>query len=131
MAMRLEVLLPARVFLELADVARIVAETAGGSYGLLPRRRDCAAALVPGLLMYAGSDGLEHWLAVGEGVLIKTGDEVVVAVRAAVVGSDLAAMRAQVLREAQAQRNEEREMRDVTDKLEAAFLRRMGGLRHD
>lgn len=131
MPMRLKVLLPSRIFLERADVARITAETAGGSHGLLPRRLDCAAALVPGLLMVAGADGRETWLAVGEGVLVKTGLDVVVSVRAAVAGADLALLRAEVQRQAAALRREEREMRGLTDKLEGAFLHRLGGLRHD
>ncbi len=48
--MHLKVLLPFQVFAENTGVSRIVAETREGSFGLLPHRLDCVAALVPGIL---------------------------------------------------------------------------------
>ena len=81
--MRLEILLPFRVLIEVTDVSRIVAETHDGSFGLLPHRRDCVAALVPGILTYQSETGGEVFVAVDEGVLTKVGDEVRVAVSAA------------------------------------------------
>ena len=71
--MKLEVLLPWRVFLESIEVSRIVAETGAGSFGLWPHRLDCVAALVPGILTYETESGREIFLAVDEGMLIKTG----------------------------------------------------------
>ena len=50
MSMDLRVLLPFQVFAEKTGVSRIVAETRTGSFGLLPRRLDCVAALTPGIL---------------------------------------------------------------------------------
>jgi len=91
--MRLEVLLPFRVFVEETDVSRIVAETHDGSFGVLPRRRDCVAALVPGILTYESVASGEVFLAVDEGVLTKIGDQVRVAVRRASRGTDLAQLR--------------------------------------
>jgi F-type H+-transporting ATPase subunit epsilon len=46
--MRLKVLLPSEVFVEKSDVASIVAETRQGSFGIMPHRLDCVAALAPG-----------------------------------------------------------------------------------
>ena len=46
--MHLKVLLPFQVFAEESGVSRIVAETREGSFGLLPHRLDCVAALAPG-----------------------------------------------------------------------------------
>ncbi|MHB8970682.1 MAG: F0F1 ATP synthase subunit A [Pirellulaceae bacterium] len=43
--MNLKVLVPFRIFAERTGVARIVAETREGSFGLLPHRLDCVAAL--------------------------------------------------------------------------------------
>ena len=42
-------ILPFRVFLEREGVSRIVAETPSGSFGILPRRLDCTATVVPGI----------------------------------------------------------------------------------
>ena len=50
--MNLKILLPFQIFAEKTGVSRIVAETSEGSFGILPRRRDCVAALAPGILVY-------------------------------------------------------------------------------
>ena len=52
--MNLKVLLPFRVFADRTGVSRIVAETREGSFGLLPHRRDCVAALARPVAMGAG-----------------------------------------------------------------------------
>ena len=70
--MGLKVLLPFQIFVEKTDVIRIVAETPQGSYGLLPNRLDCVAALTPGILTYETESDGEVFLAVDEGVLVKT-----------------------------------------------------------
>ncbi len=97
--MRLKVLLPYRVFVEKTGVSSIVAETSEGSFGLLPRRRDCVAALVPGILTYQSDADGEVFIAVDEGVLVKTGNEVRVSVRHASTGTDLAGLRDAVRRD--------------------------------
>ena len=50
--MNLKVLLPFEIFADKTGVSRIVAETREGSFGLLPHRLDCVAALAPGILTY-------------------------------------------------------------------------------
>ena len=50
--MNLKILLPFQIFAEKTGVLRIVAETREGSFGLLPHRLDCVAALAPGILIY-------------------------------------------------------------------------------
>ena len=90
--MKLKVLLPFRVFVEMNGVQRIVAETPHGSFGLLPHRLDCVAALSAGILTYQ-ADAEEVYVAVDEGVLVKTEAEVLVSVRNAIGGTDLAQLR--------------------------------------
>ena len=51
-AMHLKILLPFQIFADKPGVTRIVAETLEGSFGLLPHRLDCVAALSPGILTY-------------------------------------------------------------------------------
>ena len=55
--MQLKVLLPSEIFFENDDVERIVAETREGSFGILPHRLDCVAALAPGILTYQETNG--------------------------------------------------------------------------
>jgi F-type H+-transporting ATPase subunit epsilon len=60
--MHLKVLLPFQIFADKIGVSSIVAETREGSFGLLPHRLDCVAALVPGILIYqTESDGEVLW----------------------------------------------------------------------
>ena len=79
--MRLEVLLPFKVFADVTDVLRMIADTAAGSLGLLPHRLDCALALRPGILTYETAAAGRVYIAVDDGVLVKTGTAVLVAVR--------------------------------------------------
>ena len=97
--MHLKVLLPFQVFADKSGVSRIVAETGEGSFGLLPNRLDCVAALTPGILTYETDADGEVFVAVDEGVLIKTGPDVLVSVRRAFSGKDLSQLRQAVERE--------------------------------
>ena len=91
--MHLKVLLPFQTFAEKTGVLRIVAETREGSFGLLPHRLDCVAELSPGILIYETKAEGETYVAVDEGVLVKTGPDVLVSVRRAMGGNRLHAGR--------------------------------------
>jgi F-type H+-transporting ATPase subunit epsilon len=125
--MHLKVLLPFQVFADRTDVSRIVAETREGSFGLLPHRLDCVAALAPGLLMYETAAG-EVFVAVDEGVLVKTGPNVLVSVRRALGGTDLGQLRDAVKREFLTLDARAKDMRAAMTKLEAGFVRRLASL---
>ncbi|HEY5492346.1 MAG TPA: F0F1 ATP synthase subunit epsilon [Gemmatimonadaceae bacterium] len=122
--MNLKVLLPFQVFTDESGVSRIVAETREGSFGLLPHRLDCVAALAPGILTYKTAAGAEIYMAVDQGVLVKTGDDVLVSVRRALRGTDLGHLKEQVDKEFLTLDEAEKTMRVVMTKLEAGFLRR-------
>ena len=128
-SMTLKVLLPFEVFADETGVTRIVVETAQGSYGLLPRRLDCVAALVPGIVSYEAEGQGEVFLAVDEGVLVKTGPAVVISVRRALRGSDLAQLRDAVEQEFLASNAEEDALRTAMARLETGFLRRFAMLK--
>ncbi|KPF47020.1 ATP synthase F0F1 subunit epsilon [beta proteobacterium AAP121] len=126
--MTLRVLLPFEIFANESDVASITVETAQGAYGLLPRRLDCVAALVPGILSYTSTARGEVFVAVDEGVLVKTGPAVLVSVRRALRGTDLARLRSTVEQEFLALDAQEEEMRTAMARLETGFLRRFATL---
>jgi F-type H+-transporting ATPase subunit epsilon len=123
--MHLKVLLPYRVFADQQNVVRIITETVSGSFGLLPHRLDCAAALVPGILAYESAGESETYIAVDQGMLVKTGPEVLVATRNAIRGGNLGKLRAAVEREFLNLDEREREVRQVLAKLESRFVRRL------
>ena len=127
--MNLKVLLPYRIFAEKSDVSRIVAETAVGSFGILPHRLDCVAALVPGILVFETAAEGEVYVAVDEGVLVKAGADVLVSVRNAIAGTDLRKLRAAVEQEFLNLDEQEREARLVLAKLESGFIHRFKAFR--
>jgi F-type H+-transporting ATPase subunit epsilon len=129
--MNLTILLPSRIFAKLDSVLLIVAETAEGSFGLLPHRLDCVAALVPGILSYTKSAANPTYLAIDKGTLIKNGDGVVISVRRAVTGNNLSALHQAVVREYLTLDAQEREMRSVLAKMEGGFIARLAGLSHE
>jgi F-type H+-transporting ATPase subunit epsilon len=128
--MNLKLLLPSQVFAEKTAVSRIVAQTGQGAFGILPRRLDCVAALVPGIFLYETAADGEVCVAVDEGVLVKTGSQVLVSVRRALGGTNLDRLREAVAREFLAQRADEQDLREVMATLEAGFLRRLSRLGH-
>jgi F-type H+-transporting ATPase subunit epsilon len=129
--MNLKILLPFQVFAEKAGVSRIVAETRAGSFGLLPHRLDCVAALTPGILIYETEADGEVFVAVDDGVLVKTGADVLVSVRRALGGADLGQLRASVEKEFKTLDERETSVRSVMAKLEAGFLHRLASFQHE
>lgn len=123
--MNLKILLPFQIFTDKKGVSRIVAETREGSFGLLPHRLDCVAALEPGILTYQTEAEGEVYVAVDEGVLIKTGQEVLVSVRNAIFGTNLSQLREAVEKEFLTLDEHERNIRSVVTKLEIGLVRRL------
>jgi len=121
--MQLKVLLPFQVFLEVDGVTKVTVETRAGSFGLLPHRLDCVTPLDPGILSYcAGAQ--ECFLALDQGILVKTGPEVVVSVRHALAGADLGQLRKAVEENFLKLDDQEKTARSLMAKLEGGFVQR-------
>ena len=131
MLMNLKVLLPFRIFADKTGVSRIVAQGRDGSFGLLPHRLDCVAALAPGILIYETEAEGEVCVAVDEGVLVKTGLDVLVSVRNAIGGTDLGQLREAVEREFLNLNEREQSVRAVMAKMEGDFIRRLAEFHHE
>jgi F-type H+-transporting ATPase subunit epsilon len=129
--MNLKVLLPFQIFAEKTGVSRIVAETRAGSFGLLPHRLDCVAALVPGILIYQTEADGEVLVAVDEGVMVKTGPDVLISVRRAIGGTDLGQLHDAVKKEFLTLDEHEQSVRQAVAKLETGFVRRFVTLQHE
>ena len=128
-SMHLKILLPYKVFADIENVKKIVVETSAGSYGILPRRLDCTAALITGILVYETESEGEKYIAVKEGILIKAGKEVVVSVRHAVGNAPLGQLKVLVEQEMIELDQLEISARSVMAKLEIGFLRSFQNLR--
>jgi F-type H+-transporting ATPase subunit epsilon len=123
--MQLKILLPNKVFATHKNVLRIIVETLEGSYGILPNRCDCTAALSPGILTFETSLGKETYVAIDQGIFVKKGHEVVVSVRQAIQGIGLSQLRNMVKTEFLTLDEKQQEIRFAMDKLENVFLQRL------
>jgi F-type H+-transporting ATPase subunit epsilon len=122
MLMGLRILLPFKVFAETKNVKRIIFETSEGSFGLLPQRLDCAAAIIPGIFTYEADPEGVKYMAVDAGVLVKAGTEVIVSVRNAFGGTDLGKL-GEIVKREYAHKNEiELRMHSIMQKLESGFM---------
>ena len=122
--MQLKILLPFEIFLEKKEVKRIVAETNAGSFGMLPQRLDCVAALVPGIFEYETAQGIVY-VAVDEGIMIKAGTEVMVSVRNAHGGTDLGKLHESIEKEFVNLDENEKNVRYVMEKLGSTLIQHL------
>ena len=127
--MSLKILLPFKVFADIKNVNSIVMETSEGSYGLLPQRLDCVAALVPGIFTYE-TNGTSHYVAIENGIMVKAGTQVLVSVRNAVGGADLGKLGDLVKKDFKSQYENEKQATTVIAKLERGFIYSFDKLRN-
>ena len=126
--MQLEILLPFKVFASKTGVSRIVAETANGSFGLLPHRLDCVAALVPGSWCTRARPRARPGWRSTRACWSRPAAHVSVSVRRALTGTDPARLREAVEQEFLVRDEQEQNVRQVMARLEAGFLRRYARL---
>lgn len=121
--MHLKVLLPTRILID-EPVSKVIAEAENGAFALLPRHADFVSALTPGLLSYVPAGGEEQFVAIDEGVLVKSGAQVLVSTRNAVRGADLGELRRTVEEQYFELDEHERSVRSSMARLEADLVRR-------
>jgi F-type H+-transporting ATPase subunit epsilon len=106
-------------------VKRVVAHTLAGSFGILPHRLDCAAALTPGILVYETEADGEVFVAVDQGVLVKAGADVLVSVRNAIGGTDFDKLHEEVEKQFLTVDEEEKTVRSVLARMEIGLIRNL------
>ncbi len=129
--MKLQVILPTKILLD-TKVIKVTAESENGYFCLLPHHIDFVTALVPGLLSFVTTEEQERFLAVDEGILVKSGFNVRVATRHAVEAADLGFLRQTVEKQFQILDDREKHTRSALTKLEANMIRQfveLGGQR--
>ena len=126
--MRLRVITPKEVCVD-RKVTRLVAEAPDGFFGIRPHHIDFVTQLVPGVLVFEPEEGgADRFVAINSGTLVKCGEDVNVAVRGAIEGTDLARLRERVETEFRQQEEDEREARSALTRLEATMIRRFRDL---
>lgn len=137
--MLLKIHLPSQIFLE-TRADKIKAEGPQGGFCLLQRHIDFVSSLAPGLFSYlpeessrSGERGAdeqqERFFALDKGMLVKHGDQVLVATSNAVAG-ELGELEEAVARMLEAQEELERRSRTSIARMEADFVRRFVGFGH-
>lgn len=111
------------------SATRLSAEGQGGGFGILPNHVDFVSALVPSVLLVTQPDGRERFFGIDEGLLVKKGHDVEIAVRRGVESADLATMQQTVADLFEGMEDEERVARAALSRLEADMVRRFSGLR--
>lgn len=121
--MHLQILLPTRVLID-QPVTKVTAEAEDGSFCLRPRHVDMVSALAPGILTWYPHEQPEQYAGVAEGVLVKSGRDVLVSVQFGVCGSSLEQLREAVRRHFEEVDDRERQALSAVARLESDFVRR-------
>ena len=121
--MRLRIVIATRIVVD-TEVRRVLAETEGGAFCILPRHIDMASALRPGILSYVTADDTEEAAAIDEGLLVKCGPDVWVTAGQAVAGQPLGALRQAVEKAFEMEDEREQLARSAIARLEIDMVRR-------
>lgn len=111
------------------DATQLFAVAQNGGFGILPNHIDFVTALVPSVLTLTTPEGGEHVFGIDEGLLVKKGHIVDVAVRRGVRGDDLDTLRDMVQETFVEMDENERLARSALSRLEANMVRRFAELR--
>lgn len=109
--------------------SRLGAVGQAGSFGILPNHVDFVNALVPSVLLITQSDDSERFFGIDEGILVKKGHNVEIAVRRGIESADLETMQQVVGDFFEGMEDDERVARAALSRLEADMVRRFAGLR--
>ena len=122
--MRIQITLPTHLVCD-AEVRKVSAEAANGSFTLLLHHIDFVTTLVAGILYFETTgEGEEIFFAVDEGILVKRGSDVLVSTRNAVRSADLESLNRTIREHFEVLDEHERRARSALLRLEADFVRR-------
>ncbi|WP_417861586.1 F0F1 ATP synthase subunit epsilon [Vreelandella venusta] len=125
--MQVTLRLPAMI-LHQGPASRLFAVAENGAFGMLPNHIDFVTALVPSVLILTLADGEEQIFGIDEGILVKKGHQVEIAIRRGVQGTDLASLKETVQRNFIEVDEDERVARSALARLEAGMVRRFADL---
>ena len=127
-AMQVTLRLPTRTLFE-GPATRLFAVAEDGAFGVLPNHIDFVTALVPSVMILTTENDEEQFFGIDEGIFVKTGHQVDIAIRRGVQGDNLDALHDTVTTTFVQIDEEERVARSALSRLEAGIVRRFGDLR--
>lgn len=119
--------LPTRTLFD-GRATRLTAVAPPGAFGIWPNHVDFVTALVPSVLTLRIADGSEVIFGIDEGLLVKKGHRIAVAVLRGVLGDDLGSLQETVEASFVQMDEEERQARAALSRLEADMVRRFAEL---
>ncbi|PFG52231.1 F-type H+-transporting ATPase subunit epsilon [Marinobacter sp. LV10R520-4] len=120
--------LPTRTLFE-GRAQRLFATAVNGAFGMLPNHTDFVTTLVPSVLILTDETGEELFFGIDEGLLVKTGHQIDIAIRRGVQGDSLDTLNDTIQTAFVEVDEEERVARSALSRLEANIVRRFGDLR--
>ncbi|WP_026606800.1 F0F1 ATP synthase subunit epsilon [Methylocapsa acidiphila] len=124
--MRLSIITPLAVVVDVDGVVALRAEDSSGSFGIQPRHADFLTSLAISVVSWERADGARRYCAVRRGVFSVTGGrDIAVATREAVTGDDLATLDDTVLARFRAEIETERIERVESTCLQLAAIRQI------
>jgi F-type H+-transporting ATPase subunit epsilon len=108
---------------------RLSAVAPNGAFGILPNHVDFVTALVPSVMTLRLADETEEIFGIDEGLLVKKGGAVTVAILRGVHGDDLGTLEDTVEASFVQMDDDERQARSALSRLEANMVRRFAELK--
>jgi len=127
--MQLRILTPTKCVVD-EQVVKIIAEASNGSFALLPRHIDFVAPLSAGVLVYTNLSGVEKFVGVDEGILVKCAGMVRVSTRRAATTPDLSQLQEHIHTQFEAPAARTVAARSALARLELSLIRRFIELEH-
>lgn len=126
--MQVTLRLPARTLFQ-GTAVKLFTMAENGAFGILPKHIDFVTALIPGILVLTTESGFEQFFGIDEGVLVKRGHHVDIAIRRGVQDDNLDSLHDTIKATFLKVDEDEREARSALSRLEADIVRRFGDLR--
>lgn len=126
--MQITLRLPTRTLFQ-GRAVQLAAMAQNGAFGILPNHIDFVTALVPSVLTLKTLDGGELIFGIDEGLLVKKGHCIDVAIRRGVKGESLGTLHETVQEMFVEVDEDERNARSALSRLEANMVRRFAELR--
>lgn len=105
------------------EINRLQVSTMSGSFGILPQRLDCVAALTSGLITCTDRTNTEYFIALDQGILTKAGTSVTISVRNAIAGDNIGELHKAINEQFRNLDDEEKKVRQVMAQLETGFIK--------
>lgn len=126
--MQVNLRLPTRLLFS-CEAKKVFAEAENGAFAMLSNHTDFVTALPPSVLVITDADDQELFFGIDQGILVKHGHQIDIAVRRGVQGEDLVTLNDTIQATFMEVDEDERVARTALSKLEAGIVRRFSDLR--